>query len=175
MSSDARKVTCCRNHSSTSFLGLTSAKAVAKASELSQALGIIPNSNPNTVYYGGVNGLLSANKQARILIPNLYYIADQSYFKPRSFWFGCLTLSALPSSCTVTVTSRQALDPAESQVFRFQATPLATSMKMTKATFYENFTWVDDLIFTTTYDTVDLLGVTLVDDFFYGYAPVVAG
>lgn len=175
MSSDARKVACCRNHSSASFLGLTSAKAVAKASELSQALGIVPNSNPNTVYYGGVNGLLSANKQARILIPNLYYIADQSYFKPRSFWFGCLTLSALPSSCTVTVTSRQALDPAESQVFRFQATPLATSIKMTKATFYENFTWVDDLIFTTTYDTVDLLGVTLVDDFFYGYAPVVAG
>lgn len=48
-------------------------------------------------------------------------------------------------------------------------------MKMTKAVFYEDFTWVDDLIFTTTYDTVDLLGVTLVDDFFYGYAAVVDG
>lgn len=46
---------------------------------------------------------------------------------------------------------------------------------MTKAVFYENFTWVDELIFTTVYDTVDLLGMTLLDDFYYGSVQVVDG
>lgn len=48
-------------------------------------------------------------------------------------------------------------------------------MNMTKAVFYDNFTYVNELIFTTVYDTVDLLGTTLLDDFQFGYVGVVNG
>lgn len=158
-----------------SFSGLTAVKAVAKASELSQALGIVPKSTPNTVYYGGVNGLLSENKKAMVSTGYQYGDADISFLKPQSFWFGCLSLSAIPSSCTVTVTSTQRDQPAETQVFRFQPSPLAFNMNMTEAVFHDNFTYVNELIFTTVYDTVDLLGETLVDDFQFGYIWVVNG
>ncbi|KAJ0114633.1 hypothetical protein J7T55_004877 [Diaporthe amygdali] len=151
--------------------------AVAKASELSQTLGIVPQSMPNTVYYGGVNGLLSST-EVKISTPIRGPTDMGSYdrlFKPHSFWFGCLTLSAKPGSCNVTVTSYQYEQAAQTQVFRFEASATALSVNMTKAVFSDDFTFVHGLIFTTSFDTVGVLGATVLDNFEYTYNTYLIG
>lgn len=160
---------------SASPLELTPAEAVAKASELSSTLGIVPKSTPNTIYYGGLN-VLSPSSEAKISLSELPGYYFEHYFKPHSFWLGCLTVSAIPASCTVTVTSYQVdnwqfneVEPADTQVFKFQPSSNALSVGMTQATFRDNFTFVHGLVFKTVFDTVELLGMTLLDDFNYTY------
>ncbi|KAL1846755.1 hypothetical protein Daus18300_014157 [Diaporthe australafricana] len=128
-------------------------------------LGTVLTGRPNALYYGGINGLLATSEDSTVAVEDgsrRQYAMDFS-----SFSFGCLALIAKPVSCTVTVNGYLWGSLEATQEFNFVAPLLSLSLDLKQAFLNGDFYRVDTVTFVTTYNGLDLLGATVLDDLDY--------